>query len=42
VDDLVALLTDDVSLTMPPIPRAMTRFDISVLPRFGLPATLPY
>ena len=106
MDDLVALLTDDVWLTMPPIPlqyqgrdlvarfltavvfrpgntfrlvatrangqpafgmylrdpraraahangvmvftlaggqiRAMTRFDISVMPRFGLPVTLPY
>jgi hypothetical protein len=42
VDDLVALVTDDVWLTMPPIPRAMTHFDISVWPRFGLSATLPY
>src|SRR6516162_1466371 len=53
LDALVALLTDDVFMSMPPLPLeyegrdlvvrfcAMTRFDNSVLPSFGLPRSLP-
>jgi len=57
LDALVALLTDDVVSSMPPMPFeyqglyvltltgdricAMTRFDNSVLPWFGLPRSLP-
>ena len=43
MDNIVALLTDDVWLRMPPGSRisAITRFDNGALDRFGLPRTLP-
>ncbi|MFE3229923.1 hypothetical protein [Nocardia sp. NPDC059228] len=57
LDALVALLTDDVFMSMPPMPfeytdlyvltlagdriSGLTRFDTAVLPRFGLPRSLP-
>src|SRR5919201_991460 len=47
LDALVALLTDDVFIAMPPEPfgyegrELVTRFEASVLPWFGLPRSLP-